>query len=153
MLNYLSSSYYKNWKINRVFKFWYFFVLASVLHVFLLILGYKKLMRVLSFFLPKNKNIYYLENKEEVRKVKRQVHPIFKRIRKSKYTFSNCFSTSIVLWLVLKKQGLDSSIIIGTKKEDNTFKAHAWVEINKYPVNENFKVKKTYRRFDYDFSN
>jgi hypothetical protein len=117
------------------------------------VLGYKKLMKVLAVFLKKNRIHYYLENIEEVRKLKKLVNPIFKRIRKSKYTFSNCFSTSIVLWFILKKQGLTPSIIIGTKKEEGKFKAHAWVELNQFPVNENFKIRNTYSIFNYDFSN
>jgi hypothetical protein len=153
MLNYLSSPYYKKWKKRRRLKFWYFFTLASILHIFLLMLGFKTLMSFLLFFLKNKKNSYYLENIAEVRKVKILVDPIFRRIRNSKYTFSNCFSSSIVLWFFLKKQGLASSIIIGTKKEKGKFKAHAWVEINKFPINENLSVKSTFSTFDYDFSN
>ena len=153
MLNYLSSSYYKDWRKRRVLKYWYFFLLSSVLHIFLLVLGYKTLMKVLSVFLKKSNTLYYLENIEEVRKVKMLVNPIFKRIKRSKYTWSNCFSSSIVLWFVLKKEGLAPSIIIGTKKEEDMFKAHAWVELNQFPVNENYKISKSYSTFDYDFSN
>jgi hypothetical protein len=153
MLNYLSSSHYKNWRKRRRLKYWCFFLTASVLHIFLLVLGYKTTINILSISLRKSTNLYCLENIEEVRKVKKLVNPIFKRIRQSKYTFSNCFSTSILLWFILKKQGLTPSIIIGTKKEESKFKAHAWVELNQFPVNENFKIRNTYVTFDYDFSN
>lgn len=151
MLNYLSSHHYKEWEKKRKIKYWCLFILASILHLFLLILGYKKLMTLLGLFLKKNKPLYYSHNIEEVRMVKKQVNPLFKTIRNSKYSCSNCFSTSILLWFILKKQGLAPSIIIGTKKEKGIFKAHAWVELNQFPINENVKIKKTFSSFDYNF--
>ena len=151
MLNYLSSPHYKAWKKKRKIKYWCLFILASILHIFLLVLGYKKLITFLGIFLKSSTPLFCLDTIKEVRMVKKQVNPLFKTIRDSKYNFSNCFSTSILLWFILKKQGLAPSIIIGAKKEKGIFKAHAWVEINQIPINENLKTKNTFKTFDYCF--
>lgn len=82
--------------------------------------------------------------------MKKLIHHPFKRIRKSKYIFSNCLSTSVFLHFLLKVQGLNTSLMIGVQK-NTSFKAHAWIEYKKFPLNENWSIRKRFTTFEYNF--
>jgi hypothetical protein len=152
MSKYLLSAHYHKWQKKSTWQFLILAIIAVLLHIVLQLLGFKRLMSILHHLLRKKK-LYQLSNKSEIRQLKKVVNPIFKKIRKSKYNWSNCFSTSILLWCILKKQGLETSIIIGTKKEKGIFKAHAWVEYDTFPLNENQKIREKYIVFEHNFSN
>ena len=62
---------------------------------------------------------------------------------------SNCLHQSLVLWLLLRRQGLASQIRFGANKDDGKFKAHAWVEISGKPLNESEDVYQRYAIFDF----
>jgi hypothetical protein len=153
MDNYLNSKYFEHWKKNRQLQFYKWVFIANIFHLALLLLGFKGLMKTLNAFPSKNTNQYFLKSNEEAFILKKLVNPIFKKIRKSKYHLSNCLSSSILLWWILKKQGLDTQIIIGTQKNNGKFKAHAWVEYNYFPLNENKAIRDAYSVFEYNFSN
>ncbi len=40
----------------------------------------------------------------------------------------NCLQLSLVLWWLLRRQGIPSELRIGARKQANRFEAHAWVE-------------------------
>lgn len=40
----------------------------------------------------------------------------------------NCLSRSLVLWWLLRRQGIETELRIGTRLDDGRFHAHAWVE-------------------------
>jgi hypothetical protein len=42
---------------------------------------------------------------------------------------ATCLPRSLVLWILLRRQGLDPSLRIGARKNAGTFEAHAWVEL------------------------
>lgn len=55
----------------------------------------------------------------------------------SNYQFNNtCLRRSLILWYLLKKQGFNSKLCIGVRKEKSNFEAHAWVEYQGFPLNE-----------------
>jgi hypothetical protein len=55
----------------------------------------------------------------------------------SNYQFNKtCLRRSLILWYLLKKQGFNSNICIGVRKEKSNFEAHAWVEYKGFPLNE-----------------
>jgi hypothetical protein len=57
---------------------------------------------------------------------------------------STCLAQSIVLWALLRRQGIDSEIVIGVKKSDLPLDAHAWVERQGRPLNETPEVVATF---------
>lgn len=147
----MSSVHFDAWKVKRKWFLIKYTIEACLLHIPLLIFGRKRLISLLSKF---HKPIvkYYINNEQDIKILKKQIHPIFKKIRTSKYHWSNCLSSSILLWHILKSQGLDTQIVIGTSKEYQQFKAHAWVEYKQMPLNENWKIRKKFCTFDYNFS-
>ena len=152
MHNYKNSIYYASWKKYSFFNYLYYILISSILHLLLILLGFKQLVRLLKRLSPPKEQNYYLENQNDIKDLKKQINPYFKKIRKSKYLIPNCLSTSIAVWLILRQQGLNTYIVIGTRKK-TIFKAHAWVEYNKHPLNENFHIRKKYTNFDYRFLN
>jgi hypothetical protein len=152
MSNYLSSPHFKAWQRKNKVRSLALIIAANCLHILLLVLGYRRLMAAIFYFFPNKTAKYFLSNPSEVQQLKKLVNPIFKKIRNSKYWWSNCFSSSILLWFILRNQGLQTQVIIGTKKEGDTFKAHAWVECNHFPLNENKSVRTQYAVFEHDFS-
>lgn len=122
-----------------------------VFHLFLSVVGFSNLMAILALFQTKPSRKYTLHGKEEVLLLKKTIHPIFRRIRSAKWTWSNCFSSSILLWYILNKHGLSTQLLIGVDKASETFQAHAWIEFAALPLNEYLNVRDRHYLFDYNF--
>jgi hypothetical protein len=60
---------------------------------------------------------------------------------------ANCLEQSLVLWCLLKRNGLESEIRFGARKEENQLQAHAWVECLGIALNEDRGVDKRYAPF------
>jgi hypothetical protein len=59
----------------------------------------------------------------------------------------NCLSRSLTLWWLLRQQGLEGTLRIGTRFKDGRFQAHAWVEYDGQPLNEEPQVYHTFTVF------
>jgi hypothetical protein len=59
----------------------------------------------------------------------------------------NCLSRSLTLWWLLRQQGLEGTLRIGTRFKDGQFQAHAWVEYDGQPLNEEPQVYYTFTVF------
>jgi hypothetical protein len=55
-----------------------------------------------------------------------------------------CLAQSVVLWALLRRQGIDSAIVIGVRKGDVPLDAHAWVEREGTPLNEAPEIVATF---------
>jgi hypothetical protein len=64
---------------------------------------------------------------------------------------ATCLEKSLVLWWLLGRQGIASSVRIGTRKSEAKFEAHAWVECDGVAVNEPEGVHEHYTAFDEAF--
>src|ERR1700681_4071281 len=64
---------------------------------------------------------------------------------------ATCLEKSLVLWWLLGKQGIASSVRIGARKTGQKFEAHAWVECDGVALNEPEEVHKHYAAFDEAF--
>ena len=49
---------------------------------------------------------------------------------------ANCLEQSLVLWSILRRHGFDANLRIGARKEAGRFEAHAWVELDRIPLND-----------------
>jgi hypothetical protein len=58
---------------------------------------------------------------------------------------------SLALWWLLGRQGIESSVRIGTRKSGDKFEAHAWVECDGVALNEEGEPHKHYAAFDETF--
>jgi Transglutaminase-like superfamily len=61
---------------------------------------------------------------------------------------ARCLERSLVLHWFLSRQGVDSRILVGTRKENGQVEAHAWVEINGVPLNDHEDVEQRFPSFE-----
>jgi hypothetical protein len=64
----------------------------------------------------------------------------------------NCLQRSLVLWWLLRQQGLGSEFRIGARLRGGVFEAHAWVERAGRVLNDRQDVGEAYAPFRYDFA-
>lgn len=64
---------------------------------------------------------------------------------------ATCLERSLVLWWLLGRQGIASSLRIGARKQDGKFEAHAWVECGGNAMNEPEELHRHYAAFDETF--
>ena len=62
-----------------------------------------------------------------------------------------CLEQSVALWWLLGRQGIASSVRIGTRKSEEKFEAHAWVERDGVALNELEEAHKRYAAFREEF--
>ena len=62
-----------------------------------------------------------------------------------------CLEQSLALWWLLGRQGISSSVRIGTRKNEEKFEAHAWVECDGVALNEPEEAHKHYAAFGEEF--
>jgi hypothetical protein len=61
---------------------------------------------------------------------------------------ANCLQRSLVLWWLLRRLGIQSSLHFGTRKEAGQFEAHAWIEFGGVVLNDSDEVRREYSTFD-----
>ena len=59
-----------------------------------------------------------------------------------------CLEESLVLWWLLRRQGIDSELRIGVRKSGGKVEAHAWVEREGAALNEPQALHEHYAAFD-----
>ena len=60
-----------------------------------------------------------------------------------------CLGRSLLLWYLLRRRGMDAELVVGAKAPvDDTWMAHAWVELDSQPVNDDADVRDRYGSFD-----
>jgi hypothetical protein len=64
----------------------------------------------------------------------------------------NCLSKSIVLWQLLRREGLDPILCVGGRKEGRRFEAHAWIELDGRAVNDSEDVRERFSPFGGELS-
>lgn len=62
-----------------------------------------------------------------------------------------CLEEALVLWWLLGRQGIASTVRIGTHKAGRQFQAHAWVECDGMALNEGGGLHRHYAAFDAAF--
>jgi hypothetical protein len=62
-----------------------------------------------------------------------------------------CLEQSLALWWLLGRQGIASSVRIGTRTSEEKFEAHAWVECDGVALNEPEQAHKHYAAFEEEF--
>lgn len=60
---------------------------------------------------------------------------------------TSCLAKSLALWWLLGRQGIDSHLRIGIRKEEEKFEAHAWVERDGAALNEPEEYHRHYAAF------
>jgi Transglutaminase-like superfamily len=67
------------------------------------------------------------------------------------HLWTNCLKQSLVLWILLRSQGIISELRIGVQRESTKFSAHAWVEYQGVVLNDTDDVRQRFQAFDRSF--
>ncbi len=86
-------------------------------------------------------------SEDETRQVRRARHMIRYTAKHGLYR-GNCLSRSLVLWWLLRRQGIESDLRIGVHRDGKDFDAHAWVEHQGRPLNASKQVHEKYAAFE-----
>jgi Transglutaminase-like superfamily len=62
--------------------------------------------------------------------------------------WANCLKQSLVLWTLLRSQGITTELRIGVQRESEKFAAHAWVEYQGMILNDTNDVRQRFQAFD-----
>jgi hypothetical protein len=65
---------------------------------------------------------------------------------------ASCLEESLVIWYLLGRQGIEATIRIGIRKENEKFGAHAWVEREGVALNQPDAEHRHYAAFDAEFA-
>ena len=63
---------------------------------------------------------------------------------------ANCLQHSLALWCILRRNDIDSHLRIGARKDGEKFEAHAWVELEGTPLNDDPEVRERFAPFPGD---
>ena len=61
---------------------------------------------------------------------------------------AKCLQESLTLWCLLMRRGLRVELRIGTRKHEDQFEAHAWVEVNGIVLNDTDDVDRRFAAFE-----
>src|SRR5450432_567140 len=61
---------------------------------------------------------------------------------------TSCLEQSLLLWYLLRRQGITAALRIGIRKDAEKFEAHAWVEHDGAAVNQVQELHRHYTAFD-----
>ena len=61
---------------------------------------------------------------------------------------ANCLKQSLVIWWLLQRYGIESTLRIGVRKEAAVLEAHAWVECFGQPLNDGPDIQQRFFPFD-----
>jgi hypothetical protein len=62
--------------------------------------------------------------------------------------WTNCLKKSLVLWFLLRRQGIESELRIGVRRDQGEFQAHAWVEYEGIVLNDTQNVRQKFAMFE-----
>ena len=61
---------------------------------------------------------------------------------------ARCLEKSLVLRWLLARRGIDGQVVFGTCKAEDAMQAHAWIEVNGVPLNEDDGAHLDFARFE-----
>ncbi len=123
------------------------FVLLPLIVVILKLIGFKPLYGLLAILapIPSGANVWRSSNSlTDALLVGRLVVKVANNLP---YT-AVCLPRSLVLWWVLRRKGIGSTLRIGVRKVSNRFEAHAWVEFDGVVINDSPNIQKSFAPFD-----
>lgn len=107
--------------------------------------GFKATQTRLSQFLPLKEAV---ETGENLPYRVLQVNQAVRLAAKYCQPWAKCLQQSLVLWSLLRHQGIESQLQIGVQYEQGEFAAHAWVEWEGWAINDTQDVRDRYAAFE-----
>jgi len=128
----------ERWLLLQAFVF--LPLIAAALHL----MNYQRLRSLLLRFSPVPDDIYEDAALHLATSISRLVQAATSRMP---FTIS-CLVRSTTLWWFLRRQRIPSDIRIGVNQQQDTFHAHAWVEINGVVLNDRADIHEQYFAFE-----
>lgn len=85
---------------------------------------------------------------EESANYAQRIRLLMRLVRQHAPYRGTCLSRSLSLWWLLRRQGIESQLRIGVRKNEGRFEAHAWLEYQGYPLNAGGKVHQRFVAFE-----
>lgn len=60
---------------------------------------------------------------------------------------TNCLPQSLLVWWMLRREGIEAELRIGVRKERQSIEAHAWVELSGQVLNDQADVEQRFQPF------
>lgn len=123
-----------------------FALLIPIVDMHLKLFGYNRTLALLKKFIPANSTPTPLLNNQPASAS--IIRSIVRQVRDHSPLAGTCLSRSLVLWLQLRRMGINTELYIGTRTESKKFEAHAWVEYQGQPLNAGKHVRRRYIAFE-----
>jgi len=111
------------------------------------LLNFRRWKRVMEWFTPREgawDSAATPEFQAHARRIARLEAGAARRI----FLRTNCLEQSLVMWWLLKRQGIPGELRIGGRKENGRFEAHAWVEFAGAPLDVSGETHLHFAPFD-----
>ena len=127
-------------------------VLLPLVTLSLKVSGLKVTQGKLSRWLPIRVNGDRPDEREQLERV-RTIAQSVRIAAKYCQPWAKCLQKSLVLWSLLARQGIESDLRIGVRRENGEFQAHAWVEWQGFALNDARDVRDRYSTFEHPIQN
>ena len=126
--------------------FWRAVVLLSLLRIKLRLGGYKKTLQYLQNRLDGRSDSPFSDQQNS------SILQMTCRMVRAAAHYSpgqaTCLEQSLLLWYLLRSEGIPATVKIGVRKQSETFEAHAWVEQDGIALNQLDEQHHHYAAFD-----
>ena len=138
------SSWRKFWQLSRFERqlFIQSLLLLPLSGLALRLMSFKRLQSFLTRLAPAKKSSKEIFQNARITNVMVQA-----AARHGAYS-ATCLPQSLTLWWLLRRQGIESDLRFGARKEAGLMEAHAWVELSGIPLNETLDVDQRFKPFE-----
>jgi hypothetical protein len=122
-------------------------LLLPVVHAALSIFGYSRLRIAMEKIIPlkDGRTLFSRANQLEEAYMMARIISIAAQYGVYKAT---CLRRSLVLWWLLREDGISSQICLGVRIHDHQLDAHAWVEADGFVVNDAGNIREQFKILD-----
>ena len=138
------NSWRKFWRLSRFERrlFIESLLLLPLSGLALRLISFKRLQSFLTHLAPAN------QSSKEMAQIARITNVMVQAAARHGAYRATCLPQSLTLWWLLRRQGIESDLRFGARKEAGCMEAHAWVELGGIPLNETFDVDQRFKPFE-----
>src|SRR5262245_32902185 len=118
-------------------------ILLPLTALTLRLLGLRRSQRIFSSFISHNSARKTERFEATLTQALHISHLVSLAVRHGVYP-ANCLQRSLALWLLLRRQGIQSELQFGTRKNAGRFEAHSWIEIEGIVLNDTGDVRQRF---------
>jgi hypothetical protein len=122
--------------------------LLPLIALVLRVTGLRRCQRALSQFVPRRSVLKTWQSEAALADARRISWLVGAATRRGVYP-ATCLTRSLVLWFLLRCEGIEGELRLGARKEAGRFEAHAWIELAGAVLNDSEDVRLMYATFDH----